>query len=83
MSATKTRITITVDPALAAYAEQQVEAGKAASVSAVFNSAVHAELERDRLALAQLRETAAKADPAKVARMRAHVDAQLAQLPVE
>jgi hypothetical protein len=66
---------------MAAYAEQLVEAGKADSVSAVFNDAMHAQRERDRLALAQLKETAAKADPARVARMRAHVDAQLAAIP--
>jgi len=40
MSDRKTRLTVTVDPHLAAYAEQLVEAGKAASVSAVFNDAL-------------------------------------------
>jgi hypothetical protein len=34
----------------------------------------------DRDAVDRLRETAAKADPAKVARMMAHVDAQAAAL---
>jgi Arc/MetJ-type ribon-helix-helix transcriptional regulator len=40
MSDRKTRLTVTVDPHLAAYAEQLVEAGKAPSVSAVFNDAL-------------------------------------------
>ena len=39
MSDRKTRLTVTVDPHLAAYAEQLVKAGKAPSVSAVFNDA--------------------------------------------
>jgi hypothetical protein len=40
VSARKTRLTITVDPQLSAYAEHLVESGQATSVSAVFNEAV-------------------------------------------
>ena len=74
----KTNLTVTVDPRLVAYAEQLVEAGKAPSVSAVINDALSEKAGRD--AVDRLRETAAKADPSKVARMRAHVDAQAAAL---
>jgi Arc/MetJ-type ribon-helix-helix transcriptional regulator len=80
MSERKTRMTVTVDPHLVAYAEQQVEAGKAPSVSAVVNRALEAEISRDRDALKRLRETAAQADPEKVARMLAHANAQAAAL---
>jgi Arc/MetJ-type ribon-helix-helix transcriptional regulator len=80
MSERKVRLTITVDPHLSAYAEQLVDAGKAPSVSAVFNDALSEKERRDRQALARLRETAARADEAKVARMLAHVDAQAAKL---
>lgn len=75
------RLTVTIDPSLAAYAEHLVEAGKASSVSAVINDALEAERRRDQKARRLWREAAERADPAKVARMRAHVDAQLAQLP--
>ena len=74
----KTSLTVTVDPRLAAYAEQLVEAGKAPYVSAVFNDALSEKAPR---ALDRLRETAAQADPAKVARMLAHIDAQAAAIP--
>ncbi len=40
MSERKSRLTITVDSQLSAYAEQLVAAGHAASVSAVFNEAM-------------------------------------------
>jgi Arc/MetJ-type ribon-helix-helix transcriptional regulator len=83
MSDRKTRLTVTVDPRLAAYAEQLVEAGKAPSVSAVFNDALSEKAQRDRRALDRLKETAARADQAKVARMMAHVDAQAATAPGE
>ena len=79
MSERKARVTVTIDPHLAAYAEQLVEAGKAASVSAVVNDALERKILSDREGLGLLRTTAAQADPAKVARMRAHVDAQLAR----
>jgi Arc/MetJ-type ribon-helix-helix transcriptional regulator len=78
MSDRKTSLTVTVDPSLVAYAEQLVETGKASSVSAVINDALSEKADRD--AVDRLRETAAKADPAKVARMRAQVDAQAAAL---
>ena len=80
MSGRKARLTITVDPYLSAYAERLVEAGKASSVSAVFNDALSERERRDRHALDRLKETAAKADPAKVARMMAYIDTQAAQL---
>jgi Arc/MetJ-type ribon-helix-helix transcriptional regulator len=81
MSDRKTRLTITVDPRLSAYAEQLVEEGKAPSVSAVFNDALSEKARRDRRAVDRLREIAAQADPAKVSRMMAHIDAQVAALP--
>ncbi|GAA1024150.1 hypothetical protein Aple_096710 [Acrocarpospora pleiomorpha] len=82
MSEKKTRITITVDPYLAAYAEQLVEAGKAASVSAAFNDALAEHAHRSRRARRwwQTKAAAAAADPstaARVARTRAHIDEQL------
>jgi Arc/MetJ-type ribon-helix-helix transcriptional regulator len=80
MSDRKARLTITVDPHLSAYAEQLVEAGKATSVSAVFNDALSEKARRDRAAVDRLKETAAQADPAKVDRMLAHIDAQAAAL---
>jgi Arc/MetJ-type ribon-helix-helix transcriptional regulator len=81
MSERKVRVTVTIDPGLAAYAERLVEAGKAPSVSAVVNDALEAERQRDQKARRLWREAAERADPDKVARMRAHVDAQLAQIP--
>jgi Arc/MetJ-type ribon-helix-helix transcriptional regulator len=81
MSDRKTRLTVTVDPHLAAYAEQLVEAGKAPSVSAVFNDALSEKERRDRRAVDRLKEIAAQADPDKVARMLAHIDAQASRLP--
>jgi Arc/MetJ-type ribon-helix-helix transcriptional regulator len=80
MSDRKTRLTVTVDPRLAAYAEQLVEAGKAPSVSAVFNDALAERVERDRRIRRRWKEAAEHADRAKVDRMKAHIDAQLAQL---
>lgn len=80
MSDRKTRLTVTVDPYLAAYAEQLVEAGKAPSVSAVFNDALAERVQRDRRIRRRWKEATEQADPAKVARMKAHVAAQLAQL---
>ena len=75
----KTSLTVDVDPCLVAYAKQLVEAGKAPDVSAVVNDALSEKVGRD--AVGRLRETAARADPEKVARMMAHVDAQAAALP--
>jgi Arc/MetJ-type ribon-helix-helix transcriptional regulator len=82
MSEKKTRITITVDPHLAAYAERLVETGKAPSVSAAFNDAFAERLHRDRRARRwwAARAADAAADPAvsaRVARMKAHIDEQL------
>jgi Arc/MetJ-type ribon-helix-helix transcriptional regulator len=80
----KTRITITVDPHLAAYAERLVESGKAPSVSAAFNDALADRIQRDRRArrwwAAKVAEAAADPETAaRVERMKAHVDAQLRQ----
>jgi Arc/MetJ-type ribon-helix-helix transcriptional regulator len=61
--------------------QQLVEAGKAPSVSAVVNDALEADRLRDQKARRLWKEAAEHADPEKVARMRAHVDAQLAALP--
>jgi hypothetical protein len=52
----------------------------APSVSAVFSAAMEQKILRDRRGLSLLKARAAEADPDKVARMRAHVDAQLAEL---
>lgn len=79
MSAGRAHLTITVDPRLSAYAEHLVETGKAASVSAVFNDALSEKEQRDRQDVDRLKEIAAQADEAKVARMLAHVDAQAAE----
>jgi Arc/MetJ-type ribon-helix-helix transcriptional regulator len=81
MSDRKTRLTVTVDPHLAAYAEHLVEAGKAPSVSAVFNDALAERVERDKRIARRWRELTAQADSAQVERMITHVEAQAAQLP--
>lgn len=81
MSDRKARLTITVDPHLSAYAEQLVQIGKATSVSAVFNDALAERVERDKRIRRRWKEAAERADPEKVARMMAHVEAQAATLP--
>src|SRR5208282_2123837 len=81
MSDRKTRLTVTVDPHLAAYAEQLVDAGKAPSVSAVFNDALAERVERDKRIRRRWKEAAERADPEKVDRMIAHVQAKAAVLP--
>ena len=84
MSDRKTRLTVTIDPYLAAYAEQLVEAGKADSVSAVVNSALADRAERDRRITRRWEDAVAGAteeDRARAARMMARIDAQTAQLP--
>jgi Arc/MetJ-type ribon-helix-helix transcriptional regulator len=81
MSDRKERLTIAVDPHLSAYAEHLVETGKAPSVSAVFNDALADRVQRDKRIRRRWKEAAERADPAKVARMMAHVDAQAARLP--
>jgi Arc/MetJ-type ribon-helix-helix transcriptional regulator len=80
MSDNQARLTVTVDATLNEYAEQQVADGRAPSVSAVINSALAEMVRHDREAVNHLREVAAQADAAKVTRMKAHVDAQLAQI---
>src|ERR1700759_736516 len=65
MSDRKIRVTVTIDPHLAAYAERLVEAGKAPSVSAVVNDALEAERQRDQKARRLWREAAERAGPGK------------------
>jgi len=77
----KIRVTVTLEPHLAAYAERLVEADKAPSVSAVVNDALEARRQRDLKARRLWREAAERADPDQIARMLAHVEAQAAQLP--
>jgi hypothetical protein len=77
MSEAKTRITITVDPQVSAYAEHLVEAGHATSVSAAFNEAMAEKAYRDRRSRALWNAKVAQADPDRVSRMIAHVDEQL------
>lgn len=74
-------MTVTIDLHLAAYAQRQVEAGKAPSVSAVVNDALEARRQRDRRSRRLWKEAAERADHAKLARMMAHLEAQVAQLP--
>ena len=84
MSDRKARITVTVDPHLAAYAEGLVEAGKADSVSAVVNGALSERAARDRRIRKRWADIIASAtdeDRAKAARMLAHAEAQFAALP--
>lgn len=80
MSERKTRLTVTIDPALAAYAERLVEAGKADSVSAVLNRAMQAQVCRDQQDLDRFCEIAAKADPGEMSRVMAHIQAQEAAI---
>jgi Arc/MetJ-type ribon-helix-helix transcriptional regulator len=80
MSDKKTRLTITVDPRLSDYAEQLVQAGKAPSVSAVFNDALAERVQRDKRIRRRWKEAADTADSGKVARMIAHVQAQAAAI---
>lgn len=84
MSERKTRLTVTIDPRLFAYAEHLVASGKATSVSAVINDALSERAERDRRIERRWEEVtagASDADRARAARMRAHIDAQAEQLP--
>jgi Arc/MetJ-type ribon-helix-helix transcriptional regulator len=80
MTDRKAHLEITVDSRLSAYAEHLVEAGKAASVSAVFNDALYEKEQRDRQDVDRLKEIAGQADETKVQRMLAHVDAQAVAL---
>ena len=79
MSDRKSRLTITVDPHLSAYAERLVEAGHATSVSAAFNEAMAEKAYRDRRRRSLWKTKADEANPARVSRMMAHVDQQLAR----
>jgi len=84
----KARITITVDPHVAAYADRLVATGKATSVSAAFNDALAERVDREHQARAwwdaKVAEGAADPDiTARVARMKAHVDDQLRKLEID
>lgn len=78
MSERKSRLTITVDAHLSAYAEQLVQTGHAASVSAAFNEAMAEKADRDRGRRSLWKAKSGQADPGRVARMMAHIDQQLA-----
>ena len=79
MSASKARLTITVDPLLSAYAKQLVESGRTPSVSAAFNEAMAEKVHRDRCRRSLWKAKSEQADPGRVARMMAHIDRQLAE----
>jgi hypothetical protein len=79
LSDRKSRLTITVDPHLGAYAEQLVAAGQASSVSAVFNEAMAEKAYRDRRRRSLWKAKSEQADPDRVNRMMAHIDQQLAR----
>jgi hypothetical protein len=79
MSDRKSRLTITVDPHLSAYAEQLVEAGHASSVSAAFNEAMAEKAYRDRRRRSLWKTKSEQADSDRVARMMSHIDEQLAR----
>ncbi len=81
MSDRKTRLTVTIDPHLAAYAEHLVETGQAPSVSAVVNDALTERVERDRRIARRWKEVTAQGNMAQVERMIAHAEAQAEQLP--
>lgn len=74
----KLPITITLDPRLREWAEHLVATGKAPSISAVVNDALSASYAQHKRGLALLRDRAERADEDRVARLRAHVDAQAA-----
>jgi Arc/MetJ-type ribon-helix-helix transcriptional regulator len=76
----KVPITVTLDPRLREWAEHLVATGKAPSVSAVINDALTVSYSRHKRGLALLRERAEQGDEERVARMRAHIDAQAAAL---
>jgi Arc/MetJ-type ribon-helix-helix transcriptional regulator len=76
----KTPITITLDPRLREWADHLVATGKAPSISAVVNAALTSSYAQYQRGLALLRERAELADEAKVQRMRAHIDTQVAAL---
>jgi len=76
----KVPITVTLDPRLREWAEHLVATGKAPSISAVINDALTESYTQHKRGLALLRERAEHADEDRVARMRAHIDAQAAAL---
>lgn len=81
----KAPVTVTIEPHLRAYAERLVETGKAPSISSVLNQALADHYARDKRAAAVWRAKVDQAatDPeimARVERMKAHTDSQLARL---
>jgi Arc/MetJ-type ribon-helix-helix transcriptional regulator len=77
-------VSVTIEEQLLDYAQAEVEAGRARSVSAVVNAALARRAEADRAADAAVRAAvqAVRSDPeasAKVARMTAHLLAQRVQ----
>jgi Arc/MetJ-type ribon-helix-helix transcriptional regulator len=64
----KIRVTVTLEPHLAAYAERLVEAGKAPSVSAVVNDALTERVERDRRIARRWKELTAQAELTAITR---------------
>jgi Arc/MetJ-type ribon-helix-helix transcriptional regulator len=80
MNDRKAHLEITVDSHLSAYAEHLVETGQAPSVSAVVNQALEEKAARDRRRRRLWRDAAERADRARVDRMKAHIDTQIAQL---
>ncbi len=79
----KQPITITLDPRLREWAEHMVATGKMPSISAVVNEAMSASYAQYKRGLALLRDRAEQADEDRVARMRAHVEAQAAALRLD
>jgi Arc/MetJ-type ribon-helix-helix transcriptional regulator len=78
MSVRKSRLTITVDPHVSAYAQRLVETGQAASVSAVFNEAIAEKALRDRRRRSLWKATSERASSDRIARMMAYIDEQIA-----
>jgi len=78
----KVPITGTLDPRLREWAEHLVATGKASSISAVINDALTESYNQHKRGLALLRDRAGQADEDRVARMKAHIDAQAAIAPL-
>ncbi|GII94386.1 hypothetical protein [Sinosporangium siamense] len=72
----KPKVAITVDPEVKAFVEQMVASGQADSASAVFGAAMHEYMHTQRRRRTLITARAAQADPARVARMMAHVESQ-------
>lgn len=70
------------DPFLIACAEGQVAVGKAPSVRAALREMAEQKAQRAERGLALLKTAAAQAEPATIARMKAHIAAQAAEFPL-